>query len=94
MAVEIPQDWLDLRYICGAIMDYHDHGVHTLSPECAKSLREALESTDRRHQERRRTADRRDPDAYRDLVGEPLWKAEAEQNDRNFTRRQQERRSG
>ncbi len=94
MGAEIPQDWVDLRYVGGVIMDYHDHGVHALSPECAKSLREVLERTDRRHEERRRTADRRDPDAYRDLVGEPPWKAEAEQHDRNFTRRQQERRRG
>jgi hypothetical protein len=92
MSAEIPQEWIDLRYVGGVIMDYHDHGVHTLSPECARSLREALELTDRRRDERRKTAERRDPDAYRDLMGEPLWKAEAEQNGRTFSRRHEERR--
>lgn len=92
MDVEIPQDWIELRYIGGVIMNYHDQGVHTLSRECAKSLREALKRTDRRHQERRNTADRRDPDTDRDLTNEPRSKADAEQNDRNVTRRHQERR--
>jgi hypothetical protein len=94
MSAEIPQDWIDLRYIAGVIMDYHDQGVHMLSRECAKRLREVLELTDRRHEERRSAADRRDPDAFRDLVDEPLGKAEAEQNRRNYERRQQERRGG
>ena len=91
---EIPQEWIDLRYIGGVIMTYHDQGVHTLSRECAKSLRDVLERTDRRHHERRNVADRRDPDANRDLTDEPLWKAEAEADTRNLTRRQQQRRGG
>ena len=71
MSAEIPQDWIDLRYIAGVIMDHHDQRVNMLSPECAKRLREVLELTDRRQEERRRTADRRDPDAFGDLAGKP-----------------------
>ena len=72
MDAEIQQDWVGLRYVGGFIVNYHDHGAHALSPECANNLREALQRTDRRNAERRRTVDRRDPDAYRDLVDEPL----------------------
>ncbi len=89
----MPQDWIDLRNVAGRILDYHDQGIHTLTTECAERLRDALELTDRRREERRTTADRRDPDSYRDLVDEPLWKAAAELNRRNFERRQLERRA-
>ena len=94
MSVELPQDWINLRKIAGRILAYHDEGVHTLTTECAERLRDVLELTDRRHEERRTIADRRDPDSYRDLVDEPLWKASAELNRRNFERRQQARRGG
>ena len=42
----------------------------------------------------RRIADRRDPEAYRDLVGNPLWRADAAANWRDYERRQGERRQG
>jgi hypothetical protein len=42
----------------------------------------------------RRLADRRDPEAYREMMGNPLWKADAEANKREYERRQGERRQG
>lgn len=62
-------------------------------PELAQSIVEAVDAVSRSGPDRR-IADRRDSEAYRDLIGNPLWKADARANRMEYERRQGERRQG